>query len=176
MKQPILHSACENGFIDAIKQLLLENVNVNAKGGEAENTALMIASRLGHLEIVKLLIDHGCNVLACNKYGMTAFGFAALRKQYNIIKYIYHHLVSCRKYNKSMIQSHVDQPESKTGHTAYMLACKTGHQKTIDVLIKYCHVDVTKRDKYGRYGSDLVDVRSVKLRNWLKSQESQKTI
>ena len=154
-----------------VQVLLMGNVNVDTQCEEFGDTALMVAARLGHLDIVNWLITYRADVFITNLKGMTAFSIAAMNKEYQILKCLYYHLINNKKYDKKKIQAYVDQAESKSGQNAYMLACKTGHQKTIDVLIKICHVNVTKRDKTGKYGSDLVDNRCVELKQWLKHQE-----
>jgi len=57
--------------VDAVRALLLGGVDVEAEG-PYRNTALIVAARNGHEEIVQLLISHGSRIDAADTTGWTA--------------------------------------------------------------------------------------------------------
>ncbi|VDD92343.1 unnamed protein product [Enterobius vermicularis] len=58
----------ENGDLESIRKLLDAHPKFNkGKIREAMKTALLAASRKGHLSIVKMLVDYGTNVLAMDE-------------------------------------------------------------------------------------------------------------
>ena len=56
-----IHQAAEEGKIEAVKQHLASGTNVNLKN-DGGSTPLIEASRKGHKEIAKLLIENGADV------------------------------------------------------------------------------------------------------------------
>jgi ankyrin repeat protein len=52
----IFFQACKNGDLKNVTKLLENEINVNIKNNNDE-TALLIACKFGHIDIVKLLID-----------------------------------------------------------------------------------------------------------------------
>ena len=57
-----LYEACKSGDIKKVRELIRKGVNVNEKSDFIEDTALLIASRKGYFDIVKLLIENGADV------------------------------------------------------------------------------------------------------------------
>ncbi|KAK1758303.1 ankyrin repeat-containing domain protein [Echria macrotheca] len=64
---PLLSAAAESGDVSAVRTLLQERYNhpyyietINSQG----ETPLMTASRCGHIEVARLLLDHGADVNA----------------------------------------------------------------------------------------------------------------
>ena len=70
-----LHAACQQGDVtvigDVLRSLSADELSI-AEQGEPD-TALHIASRHGHLEIVRMLLDYGDLMTKKNKKGVTAF-------------------------------------------------------------------------------------------------------
>ncbi|CAF1085613.1 unnamed protein product [Adineta ricciae] len=65
--------ACSEGDVDAVKRLLLtmklKDINRIESNG---STALHAAASHGHLELVQLLLQHGCSTITVNRNGKTA--------------------------------------------------------------------------------------------------------
>ncbi|MDP3111913.1 MAG: ankyrin repeat domain-containing protein [Thermodesulfovibrionales bacterium] len=80
-----LMSAVGSGDINAVKRLLNEGADVNAKDSDNWN-ALTKAARDGHAEIVKLLIEKGADVNAKAYKGYSALMVAALDGYTEIVK------------------------------------------------------------------------------------------
>ena len=68
--------ACGHGRRDTVRLLLLNGCLVDAQDEEG-STALMCAAEHGHIEIVKLLIQHpDINLAATDNDGLTALSVA----------------------------------------------------------------------------------------------------
>src|SRR5712691_9403969 len=67
-----LHYAGFCGLYDVVKVLAAENPqDVNSRSFVGEETPLHLTSRAGHIDLVRLLIEHGADVAAQSKNGMT---------------------------------------------------------------------------------------------------------
>jgi len=69
--------AAGKGDIEAVRQNIFAEVNVNAIGGFFRRTALHFATEEGHKEIVELLITHNADLNKRTSNGWTALHFAA---------------------------------------------------------------------------------------------------
>lgn len=73
--------ACRNGDIEFVKNYLTklsdDDWNSNHFEPGAKSTPLHAASFYGHTEIVRLLLEHGCDRSKVNGYGLTAYEEAA---------------------------------------------------------------------------------------------------
>eukprot|EP00750_Incisomonas_marina_P009365 INCI15974.1.p1 GENE.INCI15974.1~~INCI15974.1.p1 ORF type:complete len:420 (+),score=45.44 INCI15974.1:337-1596(+) len=67
--------------------------SVNVRHASSDETALMVAARLGHFEAVKLLLDAGAAPLMQDSEGLTAFDMASLRGNRRCAEQL--HLASC---------------------------------------------------------------------------------
>ncbi|MFQ5381496.1 MAG: ankyrin repeat domain-containing protein, partial [Dehalococcoidia bacterium] len=65
-----LFHAASGGHADIVRLLLKHGASPETSNGA--NTALMIASRFGHVEVVKALIEGGVNVGFADRDGYTA--------------------------------------------------------------------------------------------------------
>ena len=64
--------SAKKGDIESIKQHIAFGTDLNSKGSNRDETALIIASCQGHYEVVKLLIDEGADLDIQNDEGVTA--------------------------------------------------------------------------------------------------------
>lgn len=82
--------AVYNGHADILQVLICHGADVNMRSHMSGNTALHIAVRHGHMDIIKLLIEGGCNLsLRCN--GKTALDFALNQRSSDIVQYLLDH-------------------------------------------------------------------------------------
>jgi hypothetical protein len=80
-----LMRAVNDGNVQGVKELLdrgLEPDSADSNG----NTTLMIASRLGHKDVVALLVSRKVNVARRSPFGDTAINYAALGGHLEIVK------------------------------------------------------------------------------------------
>ena len=73
-----LIQAAKDGNIEAVKQHLAKDTDVNAKSGPVGRTPLHEAALRGHKEVVELLIDKVADVNAKNWDGLSPLHYAAL--------------------------------------------------------------------------------------------------
>ena len=84
-KELFLIEAAEKNDILGVKMWLMAGADINAKD-KWGNTALMLASRYGHTDIVKMLIEAGANVNVKDKNGNTALELAKDKGHTKIIE------------------------------------------------------------------------------------------
>jgi len=115
--------------IDRVKELLgIKNLflraNVNARTNDFKgNTALMMASSMGHKDIVKLLLDNGADVNAYNNYGDTALINASENGHIEIVEML-------------LEKGAVVNAKNNDGETARMMAREKGHTEVVDMLLE----------------------------------------
>ena len=84
--------AAKKGDIEAVRQNIFAEVNVNAIGGFFRRTALHFAAEEGHKEIVELLISKGADMNEKEEeYSNTPVDFAARRKHTTIVELLRKH-------------------------------------------------------------------------------------
>ena len=82
------HAAAESGDLSKIRFLILDRgLHVDAEDNYAM-TLLQVASRHGHLEIVKFLIDNGAAVNAVEMDNRSALHFATIRGHLSIVRFL----------------------------------------------------------------------------------------
>jgi len=117
----LLFISCKNGYLELVKLLIKNNVNINQKDN-FEYTALMYATINGHLEIVKLLLENGVNVNEKNNYEYTVLMYATLYAKLEIIKLLIKNGVNINQKNNC-------------GLSSLILASENGHLEIVKLLI-----------------------------------------
>jgi|GEM_PF-307913 len=85
-KEEALWNAAREGDVAAVKKLLAEGVDVDAKN-RYEATALFFACDKGHTEVVRTLIEHGADVNAKdNFYGATPLSWAVMNERLGALR------------------------------------------------------------------------------------------
>ena len=79
-----IHDAAGEGNIEAVKQHIAAGTDVDAKTSYTKLTPLMNAARVGHKEIVELLIEKGADVKAKDEGGKTPLDVAIQFKELEI--------------------------------------------------------------------------------------------
>ena len=114
----------------AIANLLREGVSPVAK-----NTALRIASKEGHVELVEMLLNNGANVNAKNSYGVTALHIASREGHTDIVA--------------MLLEKGADvNAKSDGGYTALISASESGHTETVAMLLEK-GADVNAKTNWG---------------------------
>ena len=57
-----LHVASKKGHLEIVEYLISEGIDIDARGGTFDASALNLAAGAGHLEIVKYLIENGAEL------------------------------------------------------------------------------------------------------------------
>lgn len=81
-----LFKAAESGKISAFRSALSNGANINATNANGI-TALMIACKLGHTELVKFILSKGAKINIVDKNGLTAINYAEFSKNIDLINY-----------------------------------------------------------------------------------------
>jgi ankyrin repeat protein len=117
-----LRAATKNDVGVIAEFLNTQSVGVNYRH-EATGTALGSASALGHVELVKLLLDRGADPNIANKYGLTPLLSAAYHGSDAIVAMLIR------------AGADVDAAEREYGYTPLGTAARKGHIETVRLLL-----------------------------------------
>ena len=115
---------CKSGDVAKVERAIINGANVEAFSYQdhRKDSALMWATRKGHSEVVKILLQNGADVNAKNLYGTTALMWSA-RKGYPEVAEI-------------LLQSGAEVNDTNNyGSTALLWAAKYGNIEMIEVLL-----------------------------------------
>ncbi|CRF34539.1 Conserved hypothetical membrane protein [Brachyspira suanatina] len=123
-----LYEACESGDIKKIRELIRKGVNVNEKSDFIEDTALLIASRKGSFDIVKLLIENGADVNL-----NTPIRDAIMNGHYDIVKLL---MENKAEYSNNLFKIiYID---------SYLNKFVTESLTSLEIAARYEHRDIAK--------------------------------
>ncbi|XP_067652901.1 ankyrin repeat domain-containing protein 50-like [Haliotis asinina] len=119
-----LFSACKDGDLERVKQILAAgNVDINTRGEWESSTPLMEATRNGHRDVVKFLVDRGANVSLVNEEGDNILHLACAGGDLETVKLI----LSLKAVD---INSRGDLSK-----TPVMVAAHGGHSDVVEFLV-----------------------------------------
>ena len=96
-----LHYAALWGLRSIVKFLVIEHLqNVHSKDFTGDVTPLQLASRNGHVEVVCFLLEHGADVTARDKSGLTALHYASENGHKEVIRILVKHGADVRAQNE----------------------------------------------------------------------------
>ena len=120
-----LHWAAINGHHALCHFLIQSGADVNAKGGDAEATPVLWASKRCHLQVVSLLLAHGADPLLRDDQGYNLLHSATLDGNvYQLVLLLHHPDLP------------VDVPDAQ-GHTSLMWAAYKGFGACVDILLRW---------------------------------------
>ena len=116
--------ACLRHNVKVVDYLLKRGANVECKGGSDQSTPLINASRVKALSIVKLLVEkYHADVNAVDKYGRTAFYYAAVIDYVPIMDYLHKNGADVNKTDKR-------------GRSPLYIACAKGNKTAVKFLVR----------------------------------------
>ena len=131
----VLATAAENGALKEVQELIGKGAYIKAQNPWDGTTALMMASKKGHLEVVKYLVKEGADINQVSRYERTALIEASENGHLEIVKYL--------------IKIGVDiSAKNVNNYTALMLASGSGHIEVVRYLIEK-GVDIHNKGEYG---------------------------
>ncbi len=131
---PLLVQALREKSLKAARALInARNIDFDQTNAAGE-TALMMASLQGELDMVKLMVDD--KEVEINKTGWTPLHYAATNGHIEVVKFLLER------------SAYVD-PESPNGTTPLMMAARGGHAEIIKVLLEEGGADMRMRNQQG---------------------------
>ena len=131
-----LLKAAENGTNKAVQFLLEMGVNIDSVDSNGR-TALMLASKAGHEEIVETLLSAGANS-SCQDHEQTAVGTDTVSLPHTDIDQESKILMAAKK-DQTAVGNHYNanpNKEDSNGLTALCHASQGGHSKVVQILLK----------------------------------------
>jgi palmitoyltransferase ZDHHC13/17 len=120
-----LHWAAINGHYALCHFLLQSGADVNARGGDAQATPVLWASKRCHLQVVSLLLANGADPLIKDDQGYNLLHSATLDGNVYQLVLLLH-----------QPDLPVDSPDAQ-GHTSLMWAAYKGFGACVDVLLRW---------------------------------------
>ncbi|KAK3672115.1 palmitoyltransferase akr1 [Recurvomyces mirabilis] len=120
-----LHWAAINGHHALCHFLIQSGADVNARGGDAQATPVLWASKRCHLQVISLLLSHGADPLLRDDQGYNLLHSATLDGNLYQLLLLLHHP-----------DLPVDVPDSQ-GHTSLMWAAYKGFPACVDILLRW---------------------------------------
>jgi uncharacterized protein len=129
-----------NGDNARVKELLDKGVNVNMRGGD-RNTPIMEAAYAGHLDTVKLLLDHGADLSAKKNDGATPNGLAHGNEILELFKNVAALVDASGKGNSQTVKELIEKGTpvnglDQFGHSALTEACWGGKTEIVKLLLE----------------------------------------
>jgi uncharacterized protein len=117
-------SAASQGNVARLTELA-DKVNVDARLGEDGETALHRAASRGHVQAVRLLLDHGAKVDATDGEGVTPLVLASYRGQTEVVKLLLER------------SADVNAREKRNGLSSLSHAVGRGDKELVGVLLAH---------------------------------------
>ncbi len=166
LKKKILEAAA-SGDLPHVEQFLASGADVNLRDGR-NDTPLIVSSRNGHAEIVRLLISRGAEVEAANNSGVTALAAASQGGHAEVVKLLLASSANINSRNTEgwtplalacfgghadvaalLVEGQADiKARTSAGDTALTLACSEGHAAIVKLLLAR-GADINSRDLNG---------------------------
>jgi ankyrin repeat protein len=123
-----------------VKELLSKGVDVNMRGAD-RNTPIMEAAYGGHLDTVKLLLDHGADLSAKKNDGSDARGLAHGQDVIDLIKNVSVLVEAASKGDIDGLKALIDKGTpvnglDKFGHSALTETCFSGKTDVVKLLLE----------------------------------------
>jgi len=133
-------AAAAKGDNARVKELLDKGVNVNMLGPN-RNTPIMEAAFAGHLDTVKLLLDHGADLSARKDDGATPMTLAPHREIIDLFKNVNALVDAASKGNNQLVKALIEKGAplnglDQFGHSALTESCFNGKTETVKLLLE----------------------------------------
>ncbi|MCW5671406.1 MAG: ankyrin repeat domain-containing protein [Hydrogenophaga sp.] len=119
---PALHAAASRNDVRAIRRLLAEGAQLDARDGSGA-TALLVATHTNQVEAARALIEAGADVNAMDRISDSPYLYAGARGHLAILKMVLLHGADLKSTNRY-------------GGTALIPAAERGHVETVRTLIE----------------------------------------
>jgi uncharacterized protein len=80
-----LHAAAFSGNVETARLLLATGADVNGRINRAEKSPIFMAADEGHIEVIKLLLDHDADIVTLDNDGFSVLIRTMFRKHYDIV-------------------------------------------------------------------------------------------
>ncbi|KAJ3433202.1 ankyrin repeat protein [Anaeramoeba flamelloides] len=135
-KNTPLMNACRKGKAEIVELLLSQKEDCKSNGSNNEGeTALILASKYGHVGVVRLLIKHGSKLMSKTKSNSNSLYEASKNGHVKVVDELLK--------NGAYVDSVVD------GWTSLLIACQNGYLGTVKKLLQYGSNVTYSEPEYG---------------------------
>lgn len=138
-----LHEAAYRGDVVLMKYFLNNCGNDQAKDGYGKEPLVCIAAERGHVECLRLLVEHDANLNAENSEGYSPIFIAANRNNIDMMKYLIEHGVDIHSTGSRPVSwsyfedgDEVIETEIVSGYTVLHIAAENGDVDTVLFLLE----------------------------------------
>ena len=130
-----LLAACDRGDVETVRNLAEKGVDVNVR--DDDDSALYRAAKQGHVQVLKILLQHEANVNATN--GRLKWSALMVARQ-----------IECLSVVKLLLQHGANvNVRGKSGVSALFIASKCGSREVVEMLLIH-GADVNIQNSRGR--------------------------
>lgn len=126
-----LHRAAQGGYVAVCEQLIVMRAAVDTQRSDTKRTALVMASRNGHSDVVNLLLQSGAQPEIVDKDGFNVLASAARYGQASVINRIGERLV-----NKPTSLAKIIEQTDMQGQSPLLVALRYGHDASAHALLQ----------------------------------------
>ena len=126
-KKTLLHYSCHHGWLDVTRRLVEQyHCDPESEVRWEGDTPLYVASREGHVDIVRYLVsEQGCSTACQNKFGDTPLHVACRKR----------HLAMVKALTSGQDCKAARNCQNKDGATPLHVACRKGHVDIVRYLV-----------------------------------------
>ena len=118
------------------------------KADENRQTALMRVAYQGNVNMVKLLLEYGADIMIQNVNGDGVMSYAVYQGHLEVLKILYEHLLNTKSVEQ--VEEFVNMTYASSNHTILHIASFKGHEQIVQYLIDIVKVDRNKIDDQSR--------------------------
>ena len=84
------YKAAKAGYLERVIEIVEQGVDKNQVGGEYGMTALSVASKYDHIDVVQYLVEQGADIEKGNTKGafLTPLHYAAMEGNFEVARYL----------------------------------------------------------------------------------------
>lgn len=156
-----LHLAAANGHIRCLQLLITNGGNIHCVD-HSNWTPLHWAASKGNTECCKVLLEHGAKRCAVTNNSWSAIHNAVHSGCAACLEFLLS-FESDQSEPVSKVRKEISKMVDKDGWTITHLAALRESQDCLSVILKYCDIDLNKRDNWGRNVMDLASVENKEI-------------